>query len=122
MDERPLSEADCAPNINTATIAGKVIEVKPLTGKTVGITFLVGYQKHWPSGGVQEIPIRCYVSGQQRIEQLRWLKMGEVVLVQGEVTDKNSIYAHQLEQLSKPERVPGEDDEYLAGMQRSTKR
>lgn len=48
--------------------------------------------------------------------------MGEVVLVHGEVTDKGAVYAHQLEQLSKPERVPGEDEEFLAGMQCYSKR
>jgi hypothetical protein len=54
-------------------------------------------------------------------ESLPKSKMGEVVLVKGEVTDKGAVYAHQLEQLSKPERVPGEDDEFLAGMQRTRK-
>ena len=44
---------------------------------------------HWPSG-VQEIPITCYVSGAERIEKLRWLKVGEVVLARGELTDKGS--------------------------------
>jgi hypothetical protein len=40
--------------------------------------------------------------------------------VHGEVTDKGAVYALRLEQLSIPERVPGEDDEYLAGMQRTS--
>jgi hypothetical protein len=40
-----------------------------------------------------------------------------VVLVHGEVTDKGAIYAHQLEQLSKPARHPGEGDQFLAGIQ-----
>jgi hypothetical protein len=121
MDNTFLTEQDCAPNINSATIAGKVIKREEIKGKSIGISFVVGYQKHWPSGGIQEIPIRCYVSGQERIEKLGWLKMGEVVLVHGEVTDRGAVYAMQIEHLSKPERIPGEDDEYLAGMQRTRK-
>jgi hypothetical protein len=122
MDSDFLTEADCLPNMNTATIAGKVIKaVETLKGKSVGISFVVGYQKHWPSGGIQEIPIRCYVSGQERIEKLDWLKMGEIVLCQGEITDKAALYCHRVEWLSKPERIPSEDDEYLAGMQRTRK-
>jgi hypothetical protein len=114
-----LTEQDCAPNMNTAMIAGRVLRTERLKGKSEGLMFVVGYQKHWPSGGVQEIPIRCYVSGQERIDRLGWLKRGEMVLIQGEITDKNAVYAHRLEQLSKAEREPGEDDEYLAGMQKS---
>jgi hypothetical protein len=111
------TEADCAPNLNSATIAGKVIDMKPLTGKTVGFSFVVGYQKHWPNG-IQEIPLKCYVSGAERIEKLGWLKVGEVVLVRGELTDKGSLYGLQIDQLSVPERIPGENDAYLSGMQK----
>jgi hypothetical protein len=122
MDEMFLTEADCAPNLNAATIAGKVITVEPLSGKTTGLAFTVGYLKHWPNGGSQEIPVRCYVTG-ERVEKLKsWMKAGEVVLVHGEITDKNAVYGHQVEQLSKPERHPGADDEYLAGMPRSRTR
>ena len=117
-----LTEADCAPNINTVVLAGKVIKREELKGKSVGIVFTVGYQKHWPSGGVQEIRIRYYVSGQERIEKLSWLQVGEVVLVKGEVTDKGSVYVLQTEQLSNPEREPGDDDEYLAGVQKYGRR
>ena len=104
------TEADCEPNLNSATIAGKVIKSEVIKGKTVGLVFIVGYQKHWPSG-TQEIPLRCYISGQERVENLRWLKAGEVVLVKGEVTDKGSVYAHQIEQFSKA----GHDAEDLDG-------
>jgi hypothetical protein len=52
-----LGEADCASNMNAATIAGKVIKVEPLTGKTLGLSCVVGYQKQWPNGGSQEIPM-----------------------------------------------------------------
>jgi hypothetical protein len=113
-----LSEADCAPNINTATIAGKVIKVEPLTGKTPGLSFVVGYMKHWPNGGTHEIPLQCYLTGAERIEKASWLKVGEVVLIHGEVTDKGAVYAHQLEQLSKPICQPGEGDQFLTGMQK----
>jgi hypothetical protein len=113
-----LSEADCIPNLNAATIAGKVIKVEPLTGKTPGLALVVGYMKHWPNGGSQEIPIRCYATGEGRIEKLDWLKVGEVVLVRSEVTDKGAVYAHQLEQLSKSMRQPGTDEQFLAGMQK----
>jgi hypothetical protein len=66
-----LSEEDCALNLNSCTLAGKVITREALKGKSVNISFVVSYQKQWPSGGVQEIPIRCYVSGQERIEKAR---------------------------------------------------
>jgi hypothetical protein len=123
MDDRFLTEAECAPNLNSATIAGKVMKVEPLTGKTPGLTFVVGYLKYWPNGGTQEIPVRCYVSGAERTEKVKsWLKPGEVVLVHGEVTDRNAIYGHQIKWLSKPERQPGEDDEFLAGVQTSQSR
>jgi hypothetical protein len=117
-----LSEDECIPNMNTCTIAGRVIKVGPLQGKSVGISCVVGYQKHWPNGSTQEIPLRCYVTGQERIEKLSWLKAGEVVLVSGEVTDKGSVYAHRLEQLSKPEREPGDDDAYVRGMSQTSRR
>jgi hypothetical protein len=112
MDDKPLTEAECIPNLNTATIAGKVIEVKPVTGKTPGIAFVIGYQKHWPSG-VQEIPIKCYISGAERVEKLGWLKFGEYALVHGEVTDKGGIYAHQLERLSASGRDSEDPDGFF---------
>jgi hypothetical protein len=121
MDETFLSEAECMPNMNSATIAGKVTKIEPITGKATGIAFTVGYMKTWPNGSTQEIPLKCYVTGAERVEKLSWLKVGEVVLVHGEVTDRGSVYAHQLEQLSKPARQPGDDDAYLAGMQQSRK-
>jgi hypothetical protein len=116
-----LREQACQPNLNAATIAGKVVKVEPLKGKAVGLSFVVGYEKHWPNGGSQEIPLRCYLTGAERTEKAGWLKPGEVVLVHGEVTDRGAVYAHQLTQLSKPEREPGDDDAFLAGMQRSIK-
>lgn len=112
-----LSEADCMPNLNSATVAGKVIKVEPLTGKAIGLSILVGYQKQWPNGGNQEILIRCYVTGAERTEKLSWVKAGEVVLVSGEVTDKGAVYARQVVQLSTSERESGHDDAYLTGMQ-----
>jgi hypothetical protein len=114
-----LREEDCVPNLNTATIAGKVIKVEPIQGKSVGISFIVGYQKHWPSG-VQEISITCYVSGAERIEKLRWLKVGEVVLARGELTDKGSLYAHQIEQLSTPAKTSEDVDGFFARMAAET--
>jgi len=112
-----LSEQDYLPNMNTVVIAGKVIKVEPLTGKTPGLAVTVGYIKHWPNGGSQEIPLCCYVMGTERLEKLGWLQVGEVVLVSGEVTDKGSVYAHRLEPFSKPARQTGEGDQYLAAMQ-----
>jgi hypothetical protein len=99
-DYEPLRPEDLMPNLNNCTLAGKVLKVERLTGKTPGISFTVGYMKHWPSGGVQEIPIKCYVSGESRLEKLAWLKVGEMVLVHGQVMDKGAIYSYQLEQLS----------------------
>jgi hypothetical protein len=49
------------------------------------------------------------VSGQERIEKLAWLKVGEMVLAKGELTDRGGVYAHQLEQLSKPAGAFGRD-------------
>lgn len=115
MANTPLT--DYMPNLNAATIAGKIIKVELFQGKSIGLSFVVGYQKHWTSNDVQEIPVRCYVTGAERVEHLSWLKVGEVVLVHGQVTDKGAVYAHQLERLAKPERAPGENDEFLAGMQ-----
>jgi hypothetical protein len=122
MDEAFLSEADCVPNLNSATIAGKIMTCEALKGKTVGMSFLVGYTKTWPNGGTQDIPVRCYVTG-TRVEQVKsWLKPGEVVLVHGEITDKNAVYAHVVERLSIPQREPGEGDAYLAGVQQAQRR
>jgi hypothetical protein len=114
-----FTEADCVPNLNSATLSGKVRTVEALTGKVTGVAFTIGYQKHWPKGAVQTIPIRCYVTGPERVETLGWLKAGEVVLVHGEITDKGAVYAHRLEWLSRPERESGDDDAYLTGMQAS---
>ena len=115
VDEQP-------PNLNSATIAGKIIKVDALKGKSVGISFVVGYQKTWPSGGVQEIPIRCYLTGAERVEKANWLQASEVVVVHGEVTDKGPIYAYRLEQLSKSEYDVSQDDAYVQGMQHNWKR
>jgi hypothetical protein len=114
-----LTEEECTPNLNSATISGKVVKVETLTGKATGFVFTVGYEKHWPNGTTQTIRIQCYVTGAERVEKLSWLKAGEWVLAHGEITDRGAIYAHRLEWLSRPERVPGEDDEYLVGIQRS---
>jgi hypothetical protein len=86
-----LSVEACRPHMNAATIAGKVIKVEPLTGKTAGSAVTVGYTKTWPSGGTQEIPLRCSVTGAERLEKLSWLKAGEVVLVRGEVTNRGAV-------------------------------
>jgi hypothetical protein len=114
-----LTYEDCVTNLNTATLAGKVLKVEALTGKATGVAFTVGYEKHWPNGAVQTIPIRCYVTGADRLEKLGWLTAGAWVLAHGEVTDKGAVYAYQVEWLSRPAREPGEDDEFLAGLQRS---
>jgi hypothetical protein len=50
------------PNLNSCTVAGKVIKVEAITGKTPGMSFVIGYQKHRPSG-TQQVPIKCFVSG-----------------------------------------------------------
>jgi hypothetical protein len=118
-DYQPLRPEDLMPNLNSCTIAGKVIKIESIQGKAVGISFIVGYQKHWPSG-VQEIPIQCYVSGAERIEKLRWLKAGEVVLAKGEVTDKGGIYAHQVEQLSRSGRASEDIDGFFQRMAAET--
>jgi hypothetical protein len=117
-----LSEEDLAPNLNNAVLAGTVRTVNPLPGKTPGLSFIVRYVKHWPSGDTQEIGIPCYLTGQQRTDQASWLKPGEVVIVQGEVTDRGAIYAHRVQPWSRPAREPGADDEYLAGAQRYDRR
>jgi hypothetical protein len=36
-----LTEADCALNMNSATLAGKVVKMEELKGKAVGISFIV---------------------------------------------------------------------------------
>jgi hypothetical protein len=119
VEEHVFTEQDCMPNLNMATIAGKVISVELLAGKTPGLRFVVGYTKTWPSGGTSEIPIRCYITGAEQVEKLSWLNTGEVVLIKGEVTDKNAVYAHVVQHLSKPEREPGSnDDAYVTGMSR----
>jgi hypothetical protein len=122
MDDTPLTEQECSPNMNTVTIAGKVLKIEQLTGKTPGLAFTVGYQKHWPSGGVQEIPLKCYVSGDSRIEKLGWLKVGEYVLVHGEVTDKGAVYGHQVEQLSATGRPSEDVDGFFQRIAQETQR
>ena len=109
-----LTWEDCVANLNTATIAGKVLKVESLTGKATGLAFSIGYQKQWPNGNTQTIAIRCYVTGAERVEKSSWLKPGEWALVHGEVTDKGAVYAHQLEWLSRRAREPDADDAYLA--------
>jgi hypothetical protein len=55
------------------------------------------------------------VTGAERLEKLDWLKVSQIVLVQGEVTDKGSVYAYQTQPLLTPERNLGENI-YLRGM------
>jgi hypothetical protein len=44
----------------------------------------------------------------ERLEKLRWLKAGEVVLVKGELAGSGNVYAYQVEQLS-PSGCQSED-------------
>lgn len=113
-----LDESECLPNMNSCTVAGKVVRAEPLQGKTPGMAFTISYTKRWPSGGSSEIPIRCYMTGAERTEKLSWLKVGEVVLVAGEITDKNAVFGHRVERLSTPARDHGAEaeDAYLRGM------
>ena len=117
-----LTEAECVPNLNSATIAGQLKDWKPVKiskpdGMITALSFRVAYQKTWPNGSTQEIEITCYVTGEERIKKLGWLNHpDEFVLVRGEVTNKGAVYAHQVEWLSKPARERGEDDAYLAGV------
>jgi hypothetical protein len=111
-----LSWEDCLTNLNTATIAGKVLKVEALTGKATGFVFSIAFRKVWPNGNTQTIAVRCYVTGAERVAKLSWLQPGEWALVHGEITDKGAVYAHQLEWLSRPAREPGEEDAYLAGI------
>jgi hypothetical protein len=34
--------------------------------------------KHWPNSGTQEVPLRCYLTGPERIDKASWLKPDEV--------------------------------------------
>jgi hypothetical protein len=86
-----LTEQDCVPNLNVATLAGNIIKVEPLNGKTPGLSFVVGYMNTWPNRGTQEIPIRCYLTRAECVDKAKWLRPGEVVLVHGEVTDKGAV-------------------------------
>jgi hypothetical protein len=114
-----IDHKDCTPNLNTATIAGKVITVEPWQGRVAVLMFTVGYLKTWPaSGDREEIKLRCYLTGKERIDHASGLQPGEVVLVHGEVTDKGAIYAHELERLSRSAYQSDEDDQFLAGMLR----
>jgi hypothetical protein len=98
-----LNEEDCLPNLNSATVAGKVIKVERLAGKIAGLAFVIGYAKHWPNGGTQEIPIRAYTTG-SRVDTLGWLRVGETVLIRGEIAEKNGVYAREILHLSAPKR------------------
>jgi hypothetical protein len=57
---------------------------------------------------------------QERIDKLRWLKAGEVVLVKGEVTDRGSVYVHQVEQLSASGRASEDVDGFFQRMAAET--
>ena len=110
-----LEYEDCLANVNSVVLAGRVVKVEPLTGKATGIAFTVGYEKHWPNGQVQTIPIVCYITGPERLAQLRWLQPGEWVLVHhAEVTNTGAVYVNRVEWLSRPPRESGEEDLYLS--------
>jgi hypothetical protein len=94
----PQGIEELAPNLNSWTGTGKVSKVEPLTGKTPGLAFTMDYKKIWPNGGTDIWPIRCYVSGAERVEKLKtWLKSNEVVVIRGELTNRSTIYAHVVE-------------------------
>ena len=65
---------------------------------------------------MQEISITCYVSGQERLQKLGWLKVGKVVLVKGEVTDQGRVYVHQVAQLSVSGRPSDDVDAFFQRM------
>jgi hypothetical protein len=116
-----LTEEDCTPNLNTYTGAGKVSKIEPLTGKTPGLAFTIDYKKQWPNGHEDTWPIRCYVSGTERVENLRWMKVGEIIVVRGEVTNHNTIYAYRVEPWSPLPRDAADLDEDDFPMQRTNR-
>jgi hypothetical protein len=112
-DYEPLPVADLAPNLNSWTGAGKISKVEPLSGKTPGLAFTLDYKKVWPKGGKDTRPIRCYVSGKEKVEKLQtWLKINTVAIVRGELTNQATVYAHLVEPWFPPakEEVLDEDD------------
>src|SRR5262245_11076591 len=113
-----LEYEDSVVNMNRATIAGEVLSVEPLKGKAVGVAFTIGYKKDWPNGKHSTERIPCYFTGTEKLEKWMWLKVGEWVVVSGEVNANGGVYAFQLEWLSKPRqtRQPGDDDPYVANM------
>jgi hypothetical protein len=119
-----LTIADCQPNLNTYTGAGKVSKIEPLTGKTPGLALIIDYKKVWPAGHADIWPIRCYVSGAERVERLKWMKVHDKVVVRGEVTNRNTIYAHVVGPWSPPPKDEFDEDEFPmpAGTQQTTKR
>jgi hypothetical protein len=97
-----LTEENGGLNLNSYVGAGRVSRIEPLTGRTPGLAFSIDYQKTWPSGDRDIWPIWCYVAGAERLEQLKWMKVNEMVVVRGEVTNRNNIYAYQVEPWTAP--------------------
>jgi hypothetical protein len=56
-----------------------------------------------------------YLTGAERVAKLDWLKVGEVVVIHGEVTDKGAVYAHVIERPYRVDREPSKDDAFLTG-------
>jgi hypothetical protein len=40
-----LSIEDCAPNLNTVTLSGRVGKLKAIIGKATGMAFTIGHKK-----------------------------------------------------------------------------
>jgi hypothetical protein len=114
----PQPVEELAPNLNTATISGRLTKVEPMSGKTAGMTFEIAYRKTWPNGHTDLISIPCVVTGSERIDKIKSLKVGELVIVRGEATNRGNIYAFDVQPWISPVREAG-DDAYIAGMQRS---
>ncbi len=91
-----LSIEDCTPNLNTVMLSGRVRELKAMTSKMTGMAFAIEDKKQWPNGQTQVIPIPCMVTG-AAAEKLKWLTTGMVVSVKGEVTNRASVYAFEIQ-------------------------
>jgi hypothetical protein len=122
MDDSFLSEENCEPNLNSWVGAGRISKLEPLPGKTPGLAFTVDYRKTWPNGGHDIWPLRCYTSGAERVAQLQWMQLHSMVIVAGEVTNRNTIYARQVQPWTpapKEDQAAWDEDDFPTQQTRS---
>jgi single-stranded DNA-binding protein len=121
-DDGFLSADEMRPNVNHATLAGRVGKkfVRPSSDNHDALRFLVHVEKTLMDGRRITTAIPCCVAGKSAAAISAWLKADQTVAIEGELQRRRNastgdegleVYCRRIERLDPPApREPGDDD------------